>query len=469
MKRLTKLLSTFLAICLVAGLLPAKALADSSMTSGSAGFYHVSGQSILNENSEKVLLKGMSFGNTNYGNPPDISQGPNNDHDASSYYELAAMGMDHVRFEFNYGLFEDDSAPCQYKQAGFDWLDQNIAWAKAAGIHLIFEMKHPQGGYQASVRGMGLDGNPDNGGKALWMGENYIANQNRLVALWTEIARRYANEPTVIGYGLVNEPVVPQVGSNAQATLDQWKDLAQRIADGIRTVDQNHILFVECLLTHFKYNDYDGTDWNLLSLQDKQFLINDNNTVYEFHFYEPFEFTSQGAFWMEQYEDMVNSYPSDTVIKADVDWSRQLSLNDPARAVESENGWTRYERSYTANSSDGFIYTCPIVTVPSGSGDVYVDDIFVTRTGSDGSSKELYSYSFEDGLGRWADTWALTHEACTGIAHSGNGSLHVYGSSSQWSNTKPWDWFYISPDSADTYTVSAWIKDGSPSSVEIGF
>lgn len=138
--------------------------AFSPASASDAGFYRVSGQQIVDPNGDPVVLKGISFGNTNYGNPSDISMGPAADHDAGSYFELAAMGLDHVRFEINYGLFEDDNAPYQYKQSGFDWLDQNIQWAKDAGIHLILTMKHPQGGYQASTSQM--DG-PDDGGKSL--------------------------------------------------------------------------------------------------------------------------------------------------------------------------------------------------------------------------------------------------------------------------------------------------------------
>ena len=53
----------------------------------------MSGQQILDPEGNPAVLKGISFGNTNYGNPSDISLGPVNDHDAGSYFELAAMGL----------------------------------------------------------------------------------------------------------------------------------------------------------------------------------------------------------------------------------------------------------------------------------------------------------------------------------------------------------------------------------------
>lgn len=48
-------------------------------------------------------------------------------------------------------------------------------------------MHYPQGGYQSQGNGMALWTDPE--------------NQRRLVKLWGEIARRYADEPAIQGYG----------------------------------------------------------------------------------------------------------------------------------------------------------------------------------------------------------------------------------------------------------------------------
>ena len=63
-------------------------------------------------------------------------------------------------------------------------------------------MHCPQGGYQSQGNGAALWTDPE--------------NQRRLVKLWGEIARRYADEPAIQGDGLINEPVVPELGSAAE-------------------------------------------------------------------------------------------------------------------------------------------------------------------------------------------------------------------------------------------------------------
>src|SRR5262249_3676780 len=168
------------------------------------------------------------------------------------------------RFLLNYRTFEDDARPGVYKPSGWAWIDQNIAWAKANGIYLILNMHVPQGGFQSNGEGGALWSDP--------------SNQDRLTALWTAIAAHYAGEPVIAGFGLLNEPL-PLVN------LQQWHDLATRLARAIRSVDTNHLIFVERPL---------GVAGNFTPDPDRYlFTIADPNAVYEFHFYDPTDYTFQ--------------------------------------------------------------------------------------------------------------------------------------------------------------------------------
>ena len=182
----------------------------------------VRGADIVDGKGRPVLLRGVSFGNEVWGTSGcrgAITTRP-------TIARVAAMGMNAVRFYMNYRTFEADAAPGTYLDDGWQWLDDNIAWAKRHGVYLILNMHVPPGGFQS----LGA-------GKALWDRPDV---QDRLITLWTAIARHCKGEPTVAGYDLLNEPVVTRAAS-------QWRDLAARIAAGIRAADPDHMLFVERL------------------------------------------------------------------------------------------------------------------------------------------------------------------------------------------------------------------------------
>src|SRR5262249_33591811 len=147
------------------------------------GFLSVRGTAIVGRDGDPVFLKGISLGNEVWTNAalPD-------DHAEIDFQRLAAMGANSTRFLLNYRTFEDDATPGVYKASGWGWIDQNIAWARANGISLILNMHVPPGGFQSNGEG-----------GALWTD---TSNQDRLMALWTAIAARYAGEPVIAGFGL---------------------------------------------------------------------------------------------------------------------------------------------------------------------------------------------------------------------------------------------------------------------------
>ena len=256
----------------------------------------------------RSLLRGVAFGNEVWANV----RLPRRHHDETDYQRVAAMGMNAVRFYMNYRTFEADAAPGQYLDDGWQWLDDNIAWAKRHGVYLILNMHVPPGGFQSL-------GN----GKALW---DRPEMQERYLALWTAIARHCKDEPTVAGYDLLNEPVVTRAAS-------QWRELAGRAAVAIRAVDPDHMLFVERL------NSIAG-DWS--EDADRGFFrIADPNTVYEFHFYKPFHFTHQSASWVPFTAENVR-YP-DT--RAEVEWfllDRKAGTEDSPKLPPGDSPWTFY-------------------------------------------------------------------------------------------------------------------------------
>lgn len=237
-------------------------------------FYRAEGGAIVSPAGETAVLRGMGFGNDMWVNSlADIGLHHNED----SFREMSELGFNSVRFLLNYHWLEDDENPYVYKQEGFDYIDRSIAWAKKYNIGLVLNMHCPQGGYQSQGNGAALWTDPE--------------NQRRLVKLWGEIARRYADEPAIQGYGLINEPVVPEFGSAAE-TVGQCQRLMQRCTDEIRRYDRNHIVFVEHVAAVKDMTTGENL-WNKYPIDELWFLIDDDNAVYEGHFYTPHAFTHQ--------------------------------------------------------------------------------------------------------------------------------------------------------------------------------
>lgn len=228
-----------------------------------AGFIKRSGR-LLVIDGKPITLRGISFGNEVWTND-DI---PWNHHAEADFGRLQAWGMNVARFYLSYDTFQQVGRPGEMKQEAWDWLDTNVAWAKASGVYLLLNVHVPPGGFQ-----------PGPAGNALW---DDPTNQQALKTFWQAIARRYRDEPVIAGYDLLNEPDVSTAPS-------QWQKLAGELVSAIREVDTNHLLVVERTNAVNQKYTWDGNmNW---------FLVDDQNVMYTFHYYGPFAYTHQGADW----------------------------------------------------------------------------------------------------------------------------------------------------------------------------
>jgi aryl-phospho-beta-D-glucosidase BglC (GH1 family) len=180
---------------------------------------------------------------------------------------IASLGANVIRVPFNYRHFERDDRPFEYRDDGFERLDQVINWCGRNGVYVILDF-HAVPGWH----------NPD------WHADNAHIHimlydhphfQQRAAALWGEIARRYAGNPTVAGYGLMNEPCTRVEYEQYDPSFYNWRGLNQvhrLLASAIREVDSEHILFIEG--DNFA-TEYDGLDVTF----DDQIVIETHNYV----------------------------------------------------------------------------------------------------------------------------------------------------------------------------------------------
>ena len=96
---------------------------------------------------------------------------------------LASLGASVVRIALNYRHFESDADPFNYIESGFARLDHAVSWCTRHGLYVILDL-HAVQGWQNS------DWHSDNANRVslFWDHRQF---QDRFVALWVELARRY--------------------------------------------------------------------------------------------------------------------------------------------------------------------------------------------------------------------------------------------------------------------------------------
>ncbi len=271
----------------------------------SQGFLRRDNKKIVNDNGEEVILRGMglggwmlqegymmqtsSFANAQFQLKAKISEligeeGMNDFYDAwlaahcrkADIDSLASWGFNSVRLPMHYNLFtlpieeEPQAGNNTWLQKGFELTDSLLSWCAANEMYLILDLHAAPGGqgYEAGISDY------DDSKPSLW---DSNANWNKTVALWRRLAERYANEPWIGGYDLINETNWNMTGNYL------LKALYLEITNAIRDVDINHIIFIE---GNWFANDFTGLTppW-------------DDNMAYSFHKY--WSYNNQGSIqWM---------------------------------------------------------------------------------------------------------------------------------------------------------------------------
>lgn len=219
-----------------------------------------------------------------------------NDHTTRADIDsMAAWGFNSVRLPMHYGLYtlpvekERVAGENTWLKKGFDLTDSLLAWCKANHMYLILDL-------HAAPGGQGNDLNisdRDPSLPSLWDSE---ANQQKTIALWQKLAARYAGEPGIGGYDIINEPNwgfddPKDVRGTREKTNKPLRTLMMRITAAIREVDKKHIIIIE---GNGFGNNYNGI-----------FPLWDDNMVLSFHKYG--NFNTQASIqnfldWQTQYD-----------------------------------------------------------------------------------------------------------------------------------------------------------------------
>src|SRR5947207_11538948 len=111
---------------------------------------------------------------------------------------IKQSGFNSVRVPFNYRLFVSESEPEKLEGPGYELLDRIVDWCRKEGLFVILDMHAAPGGQTGD--------NIDDSWGYPFLFES-ARSQDLTVSLWRKIAARYRDEPAVIGFDLLNEPI----------------------------------------------------------------------------------------------------------------------------------------------------------------------------------------------------------------------------------------------------------------------
>ena len=174
------------------------------------------------------------------------------------YFKLVKKaGFSAVRLPIKWSAHALKTPPYTIEQKFFERVDELTGLAKANDINIILDFHH------------------------YWeLDEKPTENLQRWLSLWQQIGQHYQNESDRVFFELLNEP--------SEQLNDYWAEYLKLGLTEIRKTNPNRIVIVGPKF------------WNAIwELQDLELPKDDRNLIVTFHYYEPFEFTHQGAEWVE--------------------------------------------------------------------------------------------------------------------------------------------------------------------------
>tara|TARA_A100000164_G_scaffold378616_1_gene420683 strand:- start:9325 stop:11316 length:1992 start_codon:yes stop_codon:yes gene_type:complete len=247
-------------------------------------FLKTSGDTIVNESNEKIILQGFGLGGwlvlegymwncyiehastSRMEDAIEYLVGEDKKREFFDLYRKNYITEKDVKYisdnNFNalrVPLHYRDFSPnfMEFSTEGFELLDSLVAWGNRYNVYLILDMHAAPGAQNTSD----FSDSEINGDSELFTS---YTNQRWLASTWKHIANYYKSEPVIAGFDLLNEPARPGVAT----TL---RNIYEQCIDSIRAVNQNHMVIIE---GNWYGNDHTGL-----------FPPFDPNIVYSFHHY----------------------------------------------------------------------------------------------------------------------------------------------------------------------------------------
>jgi endoglucanase len=227
---------------------------------------------------------------------------------STDFAEIKARGFETVRLPVRFSNHAATAAPYTIDAAFMNRVEQVVDLARASGLRVILDLHHyedPQGNIFTSP----------------------AAQAPRLAGLWKQIADRFKNKDQMVWFEILNEP-------HDQLTHANLLSVLQPALNEIRATNPSRPVVIG------------GEFWsNITTLDDIPLPANDQRLIVTFHYYDPFDFTHQGATWITPTPPLGRIFPSGTDL-ADLNANVQL-----ARDFMTRTGRPLFLGEYGANEA----------------------------------------------------------------------------------------------------------------------
>lgn len=169
---------------------------------------------------------------------------------------IKELGLDHIRLGFDQIVLEEE--PYTYRTEIFGLIKEFVDNCRECGLNVILNMHKAIGNYCDIPEELSL------------MESEEL--QNRFLSLWVEIEKYFSDYKNVV-FELLNEV--------RDVEADLWNNLAEKTIIELRKHNSERKLIVGT------------THWNSCNKLKDLRLYDDENVIYTFHMYVPFEFTHQ--------------------------------------------------------------------------------------------------------------------------------------------------------------------------------
>ena len=273
-----------------------------------AGYWHTSGNKILDSNNQQVRIAGINWYGFETGD--EVAHGLGAQDYKAILQAIQANGYNTVRLPFSNQMvetpivpssvhFSNGSGPINTDLQGLNSLqimDAIIDYAGTIGLRVILDNHRSEAGNSAEANG-------------LWYTDAYP--EKSWISDWQALATRYQSNSNVIGVDLRNEPHNATAGGACWdcGGANDWHLAAERAGNAVLAINPKLLVFVEG--TDAYNNNYYFWGGNLQGVQNSPVQLSvANQLVYSPHDYGPQEYPQAWFNGSTTYDSLVSTWTS---------------------------------------------------------------------------------------------------------------------------------------------------------------